>query len=628
MENTSFNYQPRDPQAQINWAEAASNLGNVFKEEARVRTEKKAAIDKDIRETQKIFAAGVPGESTSIREWGLNYAGVAEEQLDMITSLLKSGQMSVSDYTKNKQNLVDGTEEAFSLMENYQEEYAIKMERLQSEDPANASQRLESWVMENVEGFGNFNKTQLVVDPATGKVMAAKKVLNKDTGLMEISKDPNDLVPVSALKNNIISKFNKYDVEKNTKQWTNNLGTIQTVSRTVGGRTKAGQILTIIGKIPAQYDSDGKRIMNKLEIDDETGDVVINSGGKKMVVDVDKEAIGPLNDYIDAEDSWIDGQLSNPYNMTSIFTDYISTLDDKENNFTFDQEEAKKNPNLILMKRDAGGTPVPVFDESINPNAARQKEEIRQYMKYAIRTKVSESSAIQTYKDYTAPTGPQIQAANEREQNRATALLWNKIATATTEDEKKDAIQAYLGTEYAKEKGLEGFGFSDDGTTMYYKYENSKFDRTGVPVPSTRQGWIDQGTEAHGVQGKDAAAGFDGEYVNDPNLFKNVSATRKGTTDYVVALSNELQNETVNLADAVEVATLASRYGGRVGKSSEKSDKKTYVFNSAGEALELSKDNEGSIKNHLTVLDKQKAASLYNINKPAPAAVDAFGNPI
>ena len=603
MENTSFNYQPRDPQAQINWAEAASNLGNVFKEEARVRTEKKAAIDEATRQYQKELAKGVPGESTSIREWGLNYAGDAQEQMDMITMMLKSGQMSVSDYTRNKQNLVDGTEEAFSLMDDYQKEYAIKMERLKSEDPANASQRLEAWVMENVEGFGNFNKTQLTIDPSTGKVMAAKKVLNEVTGLMEISKDPNDLVPVSALKNNIISQFNKYDVEKSTKAWTANLGLIQSVSRTTGSRTRAGQILTVIGKIPAQYDKEGKRIMKKLTLDD----------AKKL--GFPEDAIGPLNDYIEAEDSWIDGQLSNPYNMTSILTDYVNELDGKVISFTFNQEEAKENPNLILMKRDAGGTPIPVFDKSINPNAEKQKEEIRQYMKYAIRTKTSESSTIQTYKDYTAPTPAQIQAGERRRLEKARVLLWNKIGSAKTIDEKKNAAQAFIGTEYARKRGL-GITFSADGKTMDFTFTNSSDNRTGVPVPNTRQEWIDMGVEGHGVQGKDASYGFTGEYANEPALFQGVTATRSGTTDYVVALNNELQNEPLNSLEAASVNTLANKYGGKVGKSSDPNDETVYVFNIKGESLEHKGATEGTIKNHLRVLDEEKAANLYKTNQP------------
>ena len=611
MENTSFNYQPRDPQAQINWAEAASNLGNVFKEEARVRTEKKAAIDEATRQYQKELAKGVPGESTSIREWGLNYAGDAQEQMDMITMMLKSGQMNVSDYTRNKQNLVDGTEEAFSLMDDYQKEYAIKMERLKSEDPANASQRLEAWVMENVEGFGNFNKTQLTIDPSTGKVMAAKKILNEKTGLMEISKDPNDLVPVSALKNNIISQFNKYDVEKSTKAWTANLGLIQSVSRTTGSRTRAGQILTVIGKIPAQYDKEGRRIMKKLTLDD----------AKEL--GFPEKAIGPLNDYIEAEDSWIDGQLSNPYNMTSVFTDYINETDGKSNSFTFNQEEAKENPNLILMKRDAGGTPIPVFDKSINPNAEKQKEEIRQYMKYAIRTKTSESSTIQTYKDYTAPTGAQLQLAEQRKLQKESAILWNKIATATSLQDKKDAVAAYLGTEYARAQGLQGLTFGKDGDTINFTYKDSSKSRNNVPVPQDKNGWADLGAEAHGMTGKAARAGFTGEYVNDPAFFIGAGSSRQGTTDYVVALNNELQNEPLNSLDAASVNKLAGSYKGKVGKSSDPDDETVYVFNSEGESLELEGATEGTIKNHLRELDEEKAANLYKTNQPAEAEAEA-----
>ena len=612
MENTSFNYQPRDPQAQINWAEATSNLSNVFKEEARVRTEKKAAIDEATRQYQKELAKGVPGESTSIREWGLNYAGEAQEQMNMLTTLLKSGQMSVSDYTKNKQNLVDGTEEAFSLMDDYQKEYAIKMERLKSEDPANASQRLEAWVMENVEGFGNFNKTQLTIDPATGKVMAAKKILNEETGLMEISKDPNDLVPVSALKNNIISKFDKYDVEKSTKAWTGNLGLMETVKRKAGTRKKAGEILTIISKIPAQYDKTGNRIMNKIS--------------PKMAEDygLDEEAIGALNAYIEAEDSWIDGQLSNPYNMTSILTDYVNELDGKAISFTLNQEEAKENPNLILMKRDAGGTLIPVFDESINPNAENQKEQIRQYMKYAIRTKTSEKSSIQTYKDYTAPTPAQIQSAELIKQQKESAILWNKIGAATSLQDKKEAVAAYLGTKYAKSQGLQGLTFGEDGDTINFTYKDSSYSRNNVPVPKDKNGWADLGAEAHGMTGKAARAGFTGEYVNDPTFFKGAGSSRQGTTDYVVALNNQLQSETFNSFDEAAVNDLASKYGGSVGKSSDPDDETVYVFNSKGKSIPYKGGNNPAIKNHLRVLDSKEAENLYKTNQPQSGGASKY----
>ncbi len=590
MENTSFNYQPRDPQAQINWAEAASNLGNVLKEEARVRTEKKAAIDKDIRETQKIFAAGVPGESTSIREWGLNYAGVAEEQLDMLTTLLKSGQMSVSDYTINKQNLLDGTEEAFSLMENYQEVFAEKMARLQEQDPSKASQGLEGWIMENVEGFGDFNKTQLVVDPGTGKVMVGKKVLNKETGLMEISKNPEDLAPVSSLKHNIISQFNKYDVEKSTKAWTDNLGLIQSVVRETGSRTKAGQILTVIGKIPAQYDKEGRRIMNKIDAESE---IAKKSG-------LSNEAIGAINDYIEAEDSWIDGQLSNPYNMTSIFTDYINETDGKSNSFTLNPEEAKENPNLILVERK-GGTVVPIFD-SRNPNAKKQKEDIRQYMKWAIRTKTSESSAIQTYSDYKAPQEWQYRAGKEKKQIQNTVSTWNEMGWA--DGSRKNVLaNAFIGTPQAQSAGLTAITFDDDAGTVSFSYENSAKNTT-KPMPSNQNDWSKLGSEIHGQQGKVAEYGNKGNSFNSSG-FGNVSATREGKTN-----PNQEVNRIASSAkiDKENIANFATEMGGTI----EGTGSSAVIINANSQQLPIKGASEEAIRNHMKNVTEEQAQGIVN----------------
>ena len=593
MAKTYFNYQPRDPQVQINWAEAASNLGNVFKEEARVREEKKAAIDESNRQFLKELGKGVPGESTSIREWGLNYAGVAENQMDMLVTMLKSGQMSVTDYTKAKQNLVDGTEEAFSLMEDYQKEYSIKMERLQSEDPANASQRLEAWVMENVEGFGNFNKTQLITDPETSKVMVAKKVKNEETGLMELSTDPNDIVPVSALKNNIISKFNKYDVEKNTKQWTENLGTFQSVARTVGDRRKAGEILTVVGKIPAQYDNEGKRIMNKV-----TPEMAKEYG-------LDKNAVSALNDYIEAEDSWIDGQLSNPYNMTSVMTDYVNSLDGKEISFTFNQDEAKENPNLILMKRDEGGTPVPVFDESINPNAAKQKEEIRQYMKYAIRTKVGEKSSIQTYNDYKAPQQWQYQAGKDRKQIQNTVSIWNEMGWGDA-DRKNVLANAFIGTPQAQSAGLTGIVFNETDNTVSFNYANPEKNTT-KPMPTNQSDWSKLGTEIHGQQGKIAEFGNEGnKFVSSG--FKNVKAKRKGRTNPNQEVNAMVDRTTLKSKETKDVIDFATKVGGTIKRDGSKIE----IVNANDQPLDIKDATLQAIKNHMKQITAEQAQGMIN----------------
>ena len=181
-----YKYKPRDPQVQVNWTEAASNLTAVIQDEQNLRNEKKAAIDEGTRQYQDQLNNQPQGQSTSIREWGLKFGSQAQDQMLMQDQLLKSGMLNPNDYTVMRQNLVDGTDQAFSLMEHYQEVYANKMERMKSQDIATSSQAIEVWMMENAEGFANFNNSQLAINPETGKVTAAMMRTNSKTGEREL----------------------------------------------------------------------------------------------------------------------------------------------------------------------------------------------------------------------------------------------------------------------------------------------------------------------------------------------------------------------------------------------------------------------------------------------------------
>ncbi len=78
-----YKYKPRDPQVQVNWTEAASNLTKVLSDEVDFRNQQKAAIDEATREYQKQLNNQPQGESTSIREWGLKFGEQAQKQLLM-----------------------------------------------------------------------------------------------------------------------------------------------------------------------------------------------------------------------------------------------------------------------------------------------------------------------------------------------------------------------------------------------------------------------------------------------------------------------------------------------------------------------------------------------------------------
>jgi hypothetical protein len=413
MAKTYFGYQERDPQAQVDWTEITSNFSNVLNEEVRVREQKKKAIDDSTREFQRRLNDTPQGESTTIREWGLKFGADAQKQMLMQDRLLKSGALKYNDYTVMRQNLVDGTDNAFTLLQEYQDEYAVKMERMKSTNPAEASQQLEVWLMENAEGFGNFNKSQLVINPETGKVSASFKVKNEKTGLYEITDNPNNLRSVSALRGQLLGKFNEYDIESETKGWVDSNGKMTQILREIGSRTSSGVLTTIMNPM--------EKLLKK------SGDRFIIDKDKAKALGIPDSELDAVNLYLTAENDWIKGQMTNGLNISSVLTENIGTAsNDKSYTFTYNPEEAKDNAEMILLDPQ---TQQPIFDES-NPNAKEQEEAVMSYFRNSIRNKHNITQEVKTVNDWKAEQSKsQIEASAQRKKNKS---MVSRIATLYT----------------------------------------------------------------------------------------------------------------------------------------------------------------------------------------------------
>ena len=129
----------------------------MLNEEARVREEKKAAIDDATREFQKVVANVPVGENGELNKAALAFADDLQQQMLMQETLLKSGQLKPSQYTLMRQNLVDGTDIGFSLYQEYNDEFSKKM-ALNSDDIPYGERlsKVTLEMMENVEVFSNF----------------------------------------------------------------------------------------------------------------------------------------------------------------------------------------------------------------------------------------------------------------------------------------------------------------------------------------------------------------------------------------------------------------------------------------------------------------------------------------
>ena len=568
-----YKYKPRDPQVQVNWTEAASNLTKVLSDEVDFRNQQKAAIDEATREYQKQLNNQPQGESTSIREWGLKFGDQAQKQMMMQEQLLKSGMLNPNDYTLMRQNLVDGTDQAFSLMEHYQEVYANKMERMNSQDIATSSQALEVWMMENAEGFANFNNSQLSINPETGKVTAAMMRTNSETGKRELTQDPNQFVAVSSLQGQILQEYDKFDVGAVSSKFVEETGAWTTVEKITGSRLEAGQLLTSI---------------------DPTS---------KTLTDVDRAALakaypgediaGIIDIYLSAENAAIDGIFGNPYNLTSVLTENVVMADNGKNyTFTFDEAEANANPEMILMERQ-GERNVPVFDVKRNKHAAEQEKAIRSFMRVDIRNKINKEEKAVSVKDYTPPTyapnytDPKDVRDEKRKLKEGKGLqsLWNSMFGATAE-ERKGIVQNIMSNPLARKKGLIALIPSDDGSSIEFIFNNDTPPRTVDISGATGESWAQLGIELTDLTLEDAGVA-DGVYNPD---FKDVGADRNLWQKYNVEIDNMFEADLgqMNYTKEEDEGFLGQKEGLVADKLNELYGKYGLVVKSSNNAI----DNE------------------------------------
>ena len=406
-----YKYNPRDPQVQVNWTEAAANLTSTIQDEVTLRAEKKGAIDEATRKYQEQLNNQPQGESTSIREWGLAFGEKAQKQMLMQEQLLKSGMLSPSQYTQMRQNLVDGTEQAFSLQEHYQSVYADKMARMKSNDIATSSQELEVWLMENAEGYANFNNSELAINPETGKVTAAMMRTNSKTGLRELTTNENQFVAVSSLQGQILTNYDEFDVGAVTSAFVEETGAWTSLERIFGSRQQAGAYITTID--PTQ------KSLSKEEADL----LGIKYGDNAKGIE------DSINLYIQAENAAIDGIFGDPYNLTSVLTENVVKMagdSGKNYTFTLSPTEAKDNPEMILMEKQ-GGRNVPVFGEPNEINGKKQQEAIRSWMRVDIRNKINKDQKAVSVSDWQRPSQPSAVSVKTGQESKEKGNILSNI---------------------------------------------------------------------------------------------------------------------------------------------------------------------------------------------------------
>ena len=292
MAKTYVGYVKREVANEIDWASIGSGISDMLLAEKKAREDKKKETDDASREFSKVLTEAEGSEHTGINQFFLDGANSIQEVRLMQDRLLRSGKLRLKDYNIQRQNAIDGTNEMLALVKGYDTKYKEKMERLQS----GVSAAQEQYLMEQIEGFSNFQNHRLYVNPTNGQFSVGKTVPGKG-GINELSKNPNDFSTMQALKNRLNIKIDKYDWDKNVQQGVDNLAKI------------------VLAK---------------------------NAGGVKT-----EENARLSDEYKSAKANWIDSMMTNSTNVGSMLTDWIGGY-----TFTQDSFEAGQDDSKILLVPD------------------------------------------------------------------------------------------------------------------------------------------------------------------------------------------------------------------------------------------------------------------------------------
>ena len=491
--STYYKYAERQADSFVNWAEIGKDITDMLKTETSLREQKKAAIDKASRDFGEQLANSPTGEHTGINAWTLNYASDAQQARLLQDRLLKSGGLSVKDYTIMRQNINDGTAQLFALSKEYQEEFKVKMERMKSADPATRSQDLETFLMETAEGFANFSKSKPLINPTDFTVSVG--IMEPDPNNQGVLKLTDQVETVNYLRNRIKAKYDYFDLNSAT----------DTIAKGVG------QYITAVKNADA---------LNGI-----------------ITTTADATARPDFPKYLEAKAK---SYLENPYNVSSILTNDIG-------GFTYSFTD-KSGGNVIFLERDQqSGMVKPVYTDD-------QYKAALDFMIGETKQKIDFEQKLNPYTLQQRQVVSSGGGSGPRPQANAVSL-WMDVYSSGNVMDKLTAKNALLATEAAKDNGVIDIKFDKDSAgneTIQFVNSDPAFSTRPVifrfanGTAVSPDAWAAMGAEVTGETDKrklqQAASGrtfFD--ITSGANTWGNqIGSTFQGQEDFIPKATESL----------------------------------------------------------------------------------------
>ena len=319
-----FGYVRDAKPMQINWQDVGEKMSTAIETEIADRESRKADIEKQLTEYNKDLLNQPQGLNAEVNRFMGDFTSDAADAMREAERKLKSGAMSERDFYKFRANANQGTDLMFTAAKVFNEGYDESMNRYAE----GKSQAKENWMRQQTEGFMNFANNGAYINPLTGEVNVARR--DKVTG--EISTKPGDYANASELVQQASAKYNRFDLDAAVTTAVKGLG-LRLIKEASGRTTK-------------QF----FQALQKGELGKEE-QALLDAAKKNMV----------------------DAFTVDPNNVSSILTENIGVAENGlAYDFTYDKDEAAKNPNLILVNPD--GT-----NDFSTANGKKQMEAVKKY---------------------------------------------------------------------------------------------------------------------------------------------------------------------------------------------------------------------------------------------------------
>jgi hypothetical protein len=347
---TYYKYAERSAEDYVDWGAIGKTMSDTLLKEQQNRDKMKADIDKASREFGEVLSNAPQGAHRGLNEYSQEFASNAQQYQLMQLRNLKAGKLSLKDYLVGRENLKQGANDAFDIIKKYNDKYSEYQQRLND----GVSSGYETFLLGEIEGFGNLSNTSLYINPTDGKVSAGKRMLkdpskpydpNTNPYTAKMSDNPNDFRSLVDLNFALSAQIDKYDAKGAIANIADSFATdYQVLTRGSRGKMTTINDVTKMGKDGIKFK---EALQQKILADFRTNPI---------------HTISTLKDYITQIPVDDDGNFDKEGTMTTI-------------EFTRNPEDA--NAHTILLKpnpqQPEGGTDV--MDED-----AEGAQELLDYM--------------------------------------------------------------------------------------------------------------------------------------------------------------------------------------------------------------------------------------------------------